>query len=96
VSTLFFWWSMHLLLAGQVGWRPLVFPAVLSAVFWLGLEVFSAFYFSSTITSDSNLYGTVGVVFSLLTWFMAIALVVVLGALVGHVWQERLSRRRTG
>lgn len=96
VSTLFFWWSMHLLLVGQVGWRPLVLPAVLSAVFWLGLEVFSAFYFSSTITSDSRLYGTVGVVFSLLTWFMAIAVVVVLGALVGHVCQERLSRRRTG
>jgi hypothetical protein len=28
-------------------------------------------------------------VFSLLTWFIAIAAVVVLGALIGDVWQQR-------
>lgn len=93
-STAFFWWSMHLLLAGQVRWRRLLLPAVLSAVLWLGLEVVSAFYFSSTIANDSRLYGTVGVVFSLLTWFMAIAAVVVLGALIGHTWQERHESSR--
>lgn len=88
-STGFFWWSMHLLLAGQVRWRRLLLPALVSAVFWLALEAFAAFYFSLTIDNDSRLYGTVGVVFSLLTWFMAIAAVVVLGALIGHTWQER-------
>lgn len=94
VSTAFFWWSMHFLLAGQLPWRRLLLPAVLSAVLWLCLEVFAALYFSSTIASDSRLYGTVGVVFSLLTWFMAVALVVVLGALIGQMWQERHPRAR--
>ena len=88
VTVAFFWWSMHLLLAGAVSWRRLRTPAIVSAVFWLGLEGFAALYFSATITSDSRLYGTVGVVFSLMTWFIAIAAVFVLGALAGEVWQQ--------
>ena len=91
-TTVFFCWSMHLLLCGQLPWRRLLVPALVTAVLWLGLEGFAALYFSSTITSDSRLYGQVGVVFSLLTWFIAIAAVMVLGALAGDVWQRRRHR----
>lgn len=89
--TLFFWWTMHFLLAGREPWGQLFRPAVATAVFWLGLGVFSHFYFSSTIISDSKLYGTIGVVFSLVTWFIAVGAVLMLGALVGVVWQNRSS-----
>ena len=34
--SLFFWWTMHFLLGGRVGWRVLVAPAVVTALFWLG------------------------------------------------------------
>ncbi|MFL6136518.1 MAG: YhjD/YihY/BrkB family envelope integrity protein [Frankiaceae bacterium] len=95
VSGAFFWWSMHLLLAGKLTWHALLRPAVATGLFWMGLEAFAALYFSPTITSDSRLYGTIGVVFSLLTWFIAIAAVVVLGALTGHVWQSRRTPRST-
>jgi len=88
----FFWWSMHLLLRGQVPWRRLLVPAVVTAVLWMGLEGLGALYFSSTITSDSRLYGVIGVVFSLLTWFIAIDVVVVVGALAGDVGQSRWHR----
>jgi len=94
VTALFFWWSMHYLLAGRVGWRALVIPAMVTAAFWIGLEAFSAAYFSSTINSDSTVYGTVGVVFSLLTWFTAIAAVFILGAVTGDIAQRRLVARR--
>lgn len=90
----FFWWSIHLLLGGAAGWRTLVIPAAVTALFWIGLEGFAALYFSSTIISDSKLYGTIGVVFSLLTWFIAIAAVLVLGALVGDVVQVRTRKGR--
>jgi membrane protein len=93
-TVLFFTWSMHFLLRGHRPWRTLVVPALATAVFWLGLEGFAAIYFSATITSDSRLYGNVGVVFSLLTWFIAIAAVVSLGALVGDVLQQRVATRR--
>jgi hypothetical protein len=53
--------------------------------------VFASFYFSSTIVFDSRLYGAIGVVFSLVTWFIAIGAVITLGAVVGVVWDNRKS-----
>jgi membrane protein len=87
--SLFFWWTMHFLLAGREPWGRLLRPALTTAIFWIGLGVFASFYFSSTIVSDSRLYGTIGVVFSLLTWFIGIGAVIMLGALTGLVWQDR-------
>ena len=41
--------------------------------------------------------GAIGVVFTFLTWFILIGGVIVLGAAVGAVWQQRTTRRtRTG
>jgi len=85
----FFWWSMHFLLAGNLPWARLRLPAAVTAALWLALEGLAALYFSSTITSDSRIYGTIGVVFSLLTWFIAIAAVILIGAVTGEVWQQR-------
>ncbi|HET6794574.1 MAG TPA: YhjD/YihY/BrkB family envelope integrity protein [Acidimicrobiales bacterium] len=90
--TAFFWWTMHYLLHRRVGWRVLAAPAVVTALFWLGLAVFSDLYFSSTIVSDSRIYGTIGVVFSLMTWFVAIGAVIMLGALAGAVLHDRRHR----
>lgn len=84
----FFLWSMLLLLGRRSSWRPLVLPAVVSALLWLGLQGFASLYFSSTIVTDSRLYGPVGVVFGLLVWFTAFGAVVVLGALTGDVWRQ--------
>jgi hypothetical protein len=66
--------------------------AIATALFWVGLGVFAAFYFSSTIVDDSKTYGPIGVTFTLVTWFIAIGAVLTLGAVVGAIWQ----RRRTG
>jgi membrane protein len=60
---------------------------------WIGLGVFAGFYFSSTIVSDSKTYGTIGVTFTLVTWFIAMGAVLTLGAVVGAVWQRRQSRQ---
>ena len=87
--TAFFWWTMHLLLAGRVRWGHLVRPAILTALLWMGLELFSAVYFSSAVISDSRLYGPIGVVFSLMIWFVAIGAVIVLGAVAGETWNKR-------
>ena len=94
VTTAFFWWSMHLLLGGARSWPSLVRPALVTAVLWLVLEGGSALYFSTAITNDNRLYGAVGVIFSLMTWFVLVAVVVVLGALLGEVWQERHTASR--
>jgi len=90
--TLFFWWSAHFLLAGKESWTRVRPSAVATALYWIGLGVFASFYFSSTVISDSRLYGTIGVVFTLVTWFIAIGAVITLGAVTGFVWQKRKSR----
>jgi membrane protein len=90
--TLFFWWSTHFLLGGRQSWRGVAPAAIATGGFWVGLGVFAAFYFSSTIVSDSKMYGTIGVTFTLVTWFIAIGAVLTLGAVVGAVWEKRRGR----
>ena len=96
VATIFFIWTMHFLLDGSVSWRLLVRPAVLTAALWVALGLFSSLYFSSVVIDDSKTYGTIGVVFTLLTWFILIGGVVVLGAACGTAWQRRHGQRRSG
>jgi membrane protein len=88
----FLWWTMHFLLAGRLTWRQLIRPAVVTSLLWLGLALFSSVYFSSALTSENKLFGTIGVVFILLTWFIAVGAVIVLGAAGGAVWQHREER----
>lgn len=92
VVTVLFGWTMHFLLAGRVRWRCVIRPALVSGLLWAGLSVFSSFYFSTTVIDDSKTYGTIGVVFTFLTWFIMIGFVIVLGAAGGAVWQQRTSR----
>ena len=87
--TLLFWWSIHFLLAGRESWRRLRPAAIISALLWVALGVFAALYFSSTIVSDSKTYGTIGVTFTLATWFIAMGAAITLGAVLGAVWQNR-------
>lgn len=90
--TLFFWWSIHFLLAGRESWQAVRPAGIATGLFWVGLGVFAAFYFSSTIVDDSKTYGTIGVTFTLVTWFIAIGAVISLGAVTGAVWHRRRSR----
>jgi membrane protein len=89
--TLFFWWSIHYLLGGRESWRRVRPAAIATAHFWNGLGVFAAFYFSTTVVDDSRTYGSIGVTFTLVTWFIAMGAVLTLGAVVGAVWQRRRS-----
>jgi membrane protein len=89
----FFWWTMHFLLAGRVSWRRLLPSAILTGLFFAGLGIFSKFYFSSTIVSDSRTYGIIGAVFGILTWLVAIGAVIILGAVAGVAWRDRRNLR---
>jgi membrane protein len=89
IMTPFFWWTMHFLLAGRVRWYTLLPSAIATGVFYGGLGLFSRFYFSGTIISDSKTYGTIGAIFGIMTWFIAIGAVIILGAVAGVVWEER-------
>lgn len=91
IMTPFFWWTMHFLLAGRVRWRTLLPSALITGVFYGALGVFSKFYFSETIISDSKTYGTIGAIFGIMTWFIAIGAVIILGAVAGAAREDRKS-----
>jgi membrane protein len=92
IATIFFFWTMHFLLDGRVPWRRLVRPALVTAFLWVVLAFFSSLFFSTTVIDDSKTYGTIGVVFTFLTWFILIGTVIVLGAACGAVWEARGDR----
>jgi len=89
IDVLFWWWTAHVLLLGRVSWRAL-FPAGLATAFcYAGLGVYSSFAFSRSVIYDEKRYGPVGVVMVLVSYFIAIGVVVHLGAVLGRMWNER-------
>ena len=85
----FWWFTIWFLLAGRISWKNLLPSAVATGVFWLGMEAVFLIIFSGMVISYDKKYGSIGVVFALMSWLIAIGIVIILGAVVGIVWQER-------
>jgi membrane protein len=88
----FWWFTMWFLLAGRIKWRELFPAALATGLFWVGMEVVFSFVFSTMVVSNERKYGPIGVVFSLMSWLIATGVVIILGAVVGIVWNERGSQ----
>ena len=85
----FWWFTMWLLLAGRVSWRELFPSALATAICWLAMSVVFNLTMSSTITSNYNKYGDIGVVLAIMSYLIAIGVVIILGAIIGVVWRLR-------
>ena len=84
IAVLFWWWTVHFLLHGRIGWRALL-PAALATGFCLtGLAVFSLLLFSGSITSGEKSYGPIGVVLVLLYYLIGAGVCLLLGAVFGR------------
>lgn len=84
-AVVFWWGSMYILLAGTVAWRALFPPALVTSVCWTGLGVFSAHYFSASIVANEQKFGPIGVVMVLLSWLVAVGVIIHLGPIVGRM-----------
>jgi membrane protein len=83
------WFSMRFLLAGRIPWRRLFPPAVATGLCWLGMvAVFSA-TISGMVIGSYDRYGPIGIVFDIMSYMLAIGVVIILGAAAGLVWEER-------
>jgi membrane protein len=89
VAVGFFWWTVHVLLCGRVGWRELFPTALATAICLTGLSVFSALLFSGQIVSSNKDYGPIGVVMVVLSYLVAVGVCLHLGAVIGRAWYER-------
>ena len=88
-ATAFWWFSMWLLLKGKEGWRDLFPSALATGICWVGMEIVFRLTLSSTIVTNYKKYGSIGVVFAIMSLLIAIGVVIMLGALLGIVWRER-------
>ncbi|MFF8513327.1 YhjD/YihY/BrkB family envelope integrity protein [Streptomyces sp. NPDC015492] len=85
----FWWFAMWFLLAGRIPWRKLMPCAVATGILWMLMLVVFHFMFSGMVTEYDKKYGPIGVVFALMSFFIAIGVVIILGAATGMMWQER-------
>ncbi|GGW54110.1 hypothetical protein GCM10010503_34180 [Streptomyces lucensis JCM 4490] len=83
-AVVFWWGSMYVLLARAVPWRALLSSALATSVCWTGLGLFSARFFSAAIVANEEKYGPIGVVMVILSWLVAVGVVIHLGAIVGR------------
>jgi membrane protein len=89
IAVIFWWWTVHFLLLGRIGWRVL-FPAAVATGFCLtGLAVFSALLFSGSVISGEKSYGPIGAVMVLLYYLIGAGVCLLLGAVFGRTWNER-------
>ncbi|TLQ42883.1 YhjD/YihY/BrkB family envelope integrity protein [Streptomyces marianii] len=94
---LLWWWSQHLLLGGLVGWRPLLPGAVLTGFAVTALFIGSKYYMPRAIDKSLSEYGSVGTVFTLLSWLIVLCVAIALGVTAGAVLaREPWLARRLG
>ncbi|MFE0274138.1 YhjD/YihY/BrkB family envelope integrity protein [Streptomyces sp. NPDC058992] len=94
---LLWWWSQHLLLGGLVGWRPLLPGAVLTGFAVTALFIGSKYYMPRAIDKSLTEYGSVGTVFTLLSWLIVLCVAIALGVTTGAVLaREPWLARRLG
>ena len=82
------WLATPMLLLGRAHWRRLVPGAVVSGVLGAIFAVASSVYIPILMGWSARKYGLIGVAFSLQSWLLVYAFVIVIGAVVGAVLSE--------
>lgn len=88
-SFLFWLWTPYALLAGRVAWRALVPTAALTSLGMTGVSVYSTLYMSHAITVSTERFGPIGAAFAVVSWLIAVALVIVVAAVLGATVAQR-------
>jgi membrane protein len=88
-ATGFWWLTMRILLAGRISWRALFPAACATGVLYVAMQTVFSLVFSAMVISNEHTYGPIGTIFALLSYLIAIGVVVILGAVVGLAWYER-------
>jgi membrane protein len=89
------WLCTPRVLFGPIDWRRFAPGAIVSAVLGALLTVASGIYVPILLTWSADKYGLIGVAFSIQSWLLATAFVVVIGAVVGAVTSELFGDRLT-
>jgi membrane protein len=77
-ATGFWWLTMRILLAGRISWRALLPAACATGVLYVAMQTVFSLVFSAMVISDEHTYGPIGTIFALLSYLIAIGVVVIL------------------
>lgn len=91
LTTVLFVWTYHALGSHSVGWRAHLPGAVLVAVGVEILKVVGTVVVPTAVARSSALYGSLGVVFAVLSWLLLYGRLIVYGAVVNVLRYERQS-----
>ncbi|MDX3230123.1 ribonuclease BN [Streptomyces sp. ME19-01-6] len=84
-AVLLWWWTQHLLLGGRVRWLPLLPGAVLAGTGGVALGYASRLVMPLAMNRSLADFGPLGPVFTLLSWLIAMFLIVVAGLAIGQL-----------
>ncbi|GAB7103589.1 hypothetical protein JCM4814A_19030 [Streptomyces phaeofaciens JCM 4814] len=79
------WWTQHLLLTGRVPWAPLLPGALLTGVALGVLTSTASLYVPRALNHSLATYGSLGAVFTLLSWLITLCVVIALAVTAGAV-----------
>ena len=84
-AVLLWWWTQHLLLGGRIGWLPLLPGAVLAGVGMMSFAYLSGLFMPATLKRSIAQFGSLGYVFTMLSWLIAGCCVIVASVALGQV-----------
>jgi membrane protein len=93
LSIVFWWWSVHCLLAGQVRWRRLFASGCATAICYTVVGLYVRIWASWTIMSNERSYGPIGAMMTILATLVALGIAILLGAVIGADFKQ-LRRTR--
>ncbi|MFC7265183.1 YhjD/YihY/BrkB family envelope integrity protein [Streptomyces lutosisoli] len=79
------WWTQHLLLAARVPWLPLLPGALLTGTALTVVAVVAKLYVPAALNHSLDRYGSLGAVFTVLSWLIGLCVVVAVGITTGAV-----------
>jgi membrane protein len=82
----------YLLLGRRVRFRRLVPSALLTAIGMTGVAIWSVIWMPHTLASSAAQFGVIGIGFAMLTWFVAVAVVLVVATTGGATIADRWIR----
>ncbi|MFD3924946.1 YhjD/YihY/BrkB family envelope integrity protein [Streptomyces sp. NPDC058614] len=84
-AVLLWWWTQHLLLGARIDWMPLLPGAVLAGVGMVTFVQVSGVFMPATLERSTDQFGSLGYVFTVLSWLIGCCCVVVAGVALGQV-----------
>jgi membrane protein len=79
------WWTQHLLLGARVAWLPLLPGALLTGAAMTAMAVTARIYMPTALNRSLSEYGSLGSVFTILSWLIAVCAVVTVTVTAGAV-----------